>query len=129
MLIFKSVDRRDIFTWETESVTVIPAMGDTVEHDGRQFNVESCIIQDNGETTIFYISEKKYYHVYTKCESGRSIMEEPQCFVTDRHPFEVVAEYNDPKMNYPGKTYLISWQQITKAEYDRYSELYEKDLL
>lgn len=68
---------------------------------------------------------EKYYYVNSICIAyGNTDNKMNQCFVTNKHPFIQCHEYN--KMdNY--ETILLSWQEITKDEYDLFNKLENED--
>ena len=65
---------------------------------------------------------EKFYYVNSECFAYGNKMDMSQVFVCNTHPFIECHRLN--KMdNY--ETVLISWQEITKEEYDLFKKLEE----
>jgi len=71
------------------------------------------------------VKTKKYYYAYSKCEAYGNVMDKPQCSAIDQHPFEWIAYLNTIKVGY--YNYLISWQEITKEEFDLFNKLQDEN--
>jgi hypothetical protein len=68
--------------------------------------------------------EKTYYHVtyWQKTPNGTTTTHcwEPVVFVSDRHPFEWMQEWD---MRNVKERVISNWQPITKKEYERFRQI------
>lgn len=68
---------------------------------------------------------KKYYFVNTVCDwYNRGNFQPQTAVIVEKHPFEWVHHLNN--ITPEGNTTLLSWQEITKEEYELYNKLEEQ---
>lgn len=67
----------------------------------------------------------KYYFVSTMYRYSDQPFKPQHEVIKDQHPFETIAEYN--KSIPHGEVVLLSWQEITKEEYDFYQKLEKEE--